>query len=327
MSFFDESRIYIKSGNGGTGACSFRREANVPFGGPNGGDGGNGGNVIVKVNTHLNTLIDFKFKQHYKAENGQNGGGRDCHGRNGKDIILKVPLGTQIFDEEENLLVDLDEKNKEFTIAKGGHGGRGNASYKTSTNRAPRKFEQGEITEEQIIFLKLKIISDVGLVGFPNAGKSTLISVVSNAKPKIADYPFTTLKPNLGVVLYDDKDFVIADIPGLIKGASEGHGLGHRFLKHVERCKTIIHLIDINCDNPIDSYKIIRKELEKYSKFLADKKEIIVLNKIDLIDKKSITQIKNKLQKATKKTVFTISAVAKINLNQLKQQIISELID
>ena len=289
MNFFDEARIYAKAGNGGNGSCSFRREAHVPFGGPDGGNGGRGGHIIFRCDLGINTLIDYKFKQHYKARPGEQGKGKNRNGANGEDLILRVPIGTQIFDENQNLLFDFESKEQEFRLLKGGEGGRGNASFKSSINQAPKIANPGEATKEHIIYLKLKIFSDVGLVGFPNAGKSTLISAISNAKPKIANYPFTTLKPYLGVVLYNDQDFVIADIPGLIEGASEGVGLGHKFLKHIERCKTILHLIDVTNEDPVKSYYTIREELTKYSDLLL-KTELIALSKIDLLPEEEVTK-------------------------------------
>ncbi|MBT4989709.1 MAG: GTPase ObgE [Rickettsiales bacterium] len=327
MNFFDEARIYVKAGNGGGGSCSFRREAHVAFGGPDGGNGGRGGHVIFKSSTNLNTLIDFKFKQHYKAKAGGQGKGQNRHGANGEDTVLQVPLGTQIYDDDDNMLCDFDKEDQEYILLKGGEGGRGNASFKSSINRAPKISNPGEPTEEQIIHLRLKIFSDVGLVGFPNAGKSTLISVLSKAQPKVADYPFTTLKPYLGVVVYDDKDFVIADIPGLIEGASDGMGLGHKFLKHIERCKTILHIIDVTAESPNKSYEIIRNELTKYSDLLMDKKEIIVLNKIDLVFEEDLPEIIKSLQESTGKEIIAISAASLINLDQLKQRIVKELLD
>lgn len=327
MNFYDEARIYAKAGNGGNGACSFRREANVPYGGPDGGNGGRGGHIIFRCNPGINTLIDYKFKQHYKAKTGEPGKGGNRHGKNGDDVILYVPLGTQIFDEDENLLFDFENKDQEFLLLEGGSGGRGNASFKSSVNRAPKFANPGIKTEEHIIYLKLKILSDVGLVGFPNAGKSTLISSLSRAQPKIADYPFTTLKPYLGVVVYDDKDFVIADIPGLIEGASEGQGLGHKFLKHIERCKTILHVIDVTQENILKSYKIIRNELDQYSELLTEKKEIIVLNKIDLIPEAELKKITQKLKKATGREIIAISAASRTNLEELKQKIVRDLLE
>lgn len=322
MNFFDEARIYAKAGNGGNGACSFRREAHVPYGGPDGGNGGRGGHIIFKCHLGINTLIDYKFKQHYKARSGEQGKGRNRNGANGEDLILNVPLGTQIFDEDHNLLFDFESKDQEFQLLKGGDGGRGNASFKSSINQAPKIANPGEATEEHIIYLKLKIFSDVGLVGFPNAGKSTLISAISNAKPKIANYPFTTLKPYLGVVLYDEKDFVIADIPGLIEGASEGVGLGHKFLKHIERCKTLLHLIDVTSENPLEAYKTIRNELNKYSDLLLEKKEIIALSKIDLLPKEEVAEIQKALAKDLNTKILTFSAVASQNLDKLKQELV-----
>ncbi|MDC0857681.1 GTPase ObgE, partial [Rickettsiales bacterium] len=275
-----------------------------------------------KCRLGINTLIDYKFKQHYKARPGEQGKGKNRNGANGEDLILNVPLGTQIFDEDHNLLCDFETKDQEFQLLKGGEGGRGNASFKSSINQAPKISNPGEATVEHTIYLKLKIFSDVGLVGFPNAGKSTLISAISNARPKIANYPFTTLKPYLGVVLYDEKDFVIADIPGLIEGASDGVGLGHKFLKHIERCKTLLHLIDVTSENPLESYRTIRKELNKYSDLLLEKKEIIALSKIDLLPKEEVAEIQKTLAKDLNTHILTFSAVASMNLDKLKQELV-----
>ncbi len=302
MKFLDQIKIYVKAGNGGSGSASFRREKFVEFGGPDGGDGGKGGSVILLADRNLNTLIDFRFKQNYKANKGESGQGKKKTGKNGSDIILKVPVGTQVFEEDNiTFIEDLDKSNKKIIIANGGKGGLGNVRFKSSTNRAPRKKTNGEEGEEFFIWLQLKIIADVGIVGLPNAGKSSLLSVISGAKPKIADYPFTTLNPNLGVVNYNDKEITLADIPGLIEGAHEGAGLGDKFLKHIERCEKILHLIDINSINIMNNYYKIRKELNKYSKKLSKKKEIIVLNKIDLLDKKEIKEKISYLSKKIKK--------------------------
>ena len=302
MKFLDQIKIYVKAGNGGSGSASFRREKFVEFGGPDGGDGGKGGSVILLADRNLNTLIDFRFKQNYKANKGESGQGKKKTGKNGSDIILKVPVGTQVFEEDNiTFIEDLDKSNKKIIIANGGKGGLGNVRFKSSTNRAPRKKTNGEEGEEFFIWLQLKIIADVGIVGLPNAGKSSLLSVISGAKPKIAEYPFTTLNPNLGVVNYNDKEITLADIPGLIEGAHEGAGLGDKFLKHIERCEKILHLIDINSINIMNNYYKIRKELNKYSKKLSKKKEIIVLNKIDLLDKKEIKEKISYLSKKIKK--------------------------
>ena len=271
MKFLDEAKIYLKAGNGGDGACSFRREKFIEFGGPNGGNGGKGADIVFEAVANLNTLIDFRYQQHFKAARGENGGSRSCTGASADDMIIKVPVGTQIVaDDGVSVLADLTEAGQTFIAARGGMGGRGNESYKSSTNQAPRQADKGELGEELWVWLRLKIIADVGLLGLPNAGKSTFLSVVSRARPKIADYPFTTLYPHLGVAKVDAKEVLIADIPGLIEGASDGAGLGTRFLKHVERCKVLVHLIDGTAEDVSVPYKTIRKELKKYSPALAE---------------------------------------------------------
>ena len=294
MKFLDQAKIFVRSGNGGPGAVSFRREANVPMGGPDGGDGGRGGDVIARCVSGLNTLIDYRYQQHFRAESGIPGAGRDRSGARGKDTILKLPVGTQVIsDDGEAVLADLTKEGQEVILASGGIGGKGNAFFKSSTNRAPRKAQRGEIGTEMWVWLRLKLIADVGLVGLPNAGKSTLLSVVSAAKPKIADYPFTTLHPNLGVVGIDNHEFVMADIPGLIEGAHHGAGIGHRFLGHVERCRVLLHLVDVTASDPIKDWKIVRSELEAYAKVLADKREVIVLTKADAAPEDYIEELKH----------------------------------
>jgi GTP-binding protein len=318
MKFLDQAKIYIASGHGGPGSISFRREAHVPFGGPDGGNGGRGGDIIAECTDGLNTLIDFRYQQHFKARPGEGGKGRDRSGVSGKDLILRLPLGTQILDETNNfILADMTKIGQKVTLAKGGEGGKGNAFFKTSTNQAPRKSQPGGPLEEKWVWLRLKLIADIGLVGLPNAGKSTLLSRITSAKPKIADYPFTTLHPNLGVVNQDNKEFVVADIPGLIKGAHEGHGLGHRFLGHVERCKGLIHLIDITSKDIINDYSTIINEIKAYDESLSMKKEIIVLNKIDAVDKTTIDLAKKKLKNLNIKKVICISAVSGENITNL----------
>ena len=318
MKFLDQAKIYIASGHGGPGSISFRREAHVPFGGPDGGNGGRGGDIIAECTDGLNTLIDFRYQQHFKARPGEGGKGRDRSGISGKDLILRLPLGTQILDETNNfILADMTEIGQKVTLAKGGEGGKGNAFFKTSTNQAPRKSQPGGPLEEKWVWLRLKLIADIGLVGLPNAGKSTLLSRITSAKPKIADYPFTTLHPNLGVVNQDNKEFVVADIPGLIKGAHEGHGLGHRFLGHVERCKGLIHLIDITSKDIINDYSTIINEIKAYDESLSSKKQIIVLNKIDAVDKTTIDLAKKKLKNLNIKKVVCISAVSGENITNL----------
>lgn len=288
MKFIDEATIFVKAGHGGKGASHFRREKYVPLGGPDGGDGGKGGDVVLVADRNKHTLLDFRFLSKWEAQNGEDGAGSRKTGKNGEDLVIKVPVGTQVIRVSDDCLIaDLDEDEKRFIVAKGGRGGKGNAFFKSSTNRAPVKFQEGEEGEELDIEFSLKLVADVGLIGFPNAGKSTLISKVSKSKPKIADYPFTTLVPNLGVVKVGDTDFVMADIPGLIENASEGKGLGVTFLKHVERCKVLSHLIDVSLCNSteeiIDAFNKINKELEKFSPYLAKKEQIIVFTKIDLI--------------------------------------------
>lgn len=306
MQFIDEVKIYLQAGNGGSGASSFRREKFVPFGGPDGGDGGRGASVIIRCTKNLNTLIDFRFKQHFIAKSGANGRGRNQSGISGEDLILLVPIYTQIFNEEtQELIVDLLKDGEEFVIAKGGRGGLGNANFKSSTNRAPTYAQKGEEGEKLTVRLELKLLCDAGLLGLPNAGKSTFLGCTTRAKPKIADYPFTTIKPQLGVVNIDDYEFVVADIPGLIEGASKGKGLGDRFLKHIERCGVLLHLIDCSHDDIVDRYSIIRKELEQYNVDLVSKQEVVALNKIDLLDKEAVN-----------KKIITLKKFIKNNFNR-----------
>lgn len=311
MKFLDQAKIYLKSGNGGSGAVSFRREKYIEFGGPNGGNGGKGGDVIFEAADSLNTLIDFRYQQHFKAQSGQGGMGKDRTGANGADCIIKVPTGTQILDEDkETVLADLTEPGQRITLLRGGDGGFGNAHYKSATNQAPRKSTPGWPGEERAVWLRLKLIADAGLVGLPNAGKSTFLAAVSRAKPKIADYPFTTLHPNLGIVKAGDFDFVLADIPGLIEGAHEGKGLGDRFLGHVERTSVLLHLIDITQDDLKSVYKTIRKELEEYGHDLIRKPEIIALTKCDALGTELSEDQAKIFEKATGKKAFRISAIS-----------------
>ena len=289
MHFIDEAKIYLKAGDGGNGISSFRREKYIEYGGPDGGNGGRGGDVVLRIKQDLNTLIDFRYRQHFTSENGKKGGNKEKTGAAGKDMMIELPVGTQIFDETGTILLkDLDSHDSSFTIAKGGRGGLGNSAFKSSINRSPRKCTNGELGDEIWVWLKLKLLSDVGLVGMPNAGKSTFLSTVSNAKPKIADYPFTTLKPQLGITRRHGKEIVIADIPGLIEGASQNKGLGIRFLKHIERCSTILHIVDICDDDIVATYISIRKELEEYNKSIIGKPEVIMLSKSDTIDDEDI---------------------------------------
>ena len=309
MKFLDEAKVYIASGAGGNGCVSFRREKFIEFGGPNGGDGGKGGDVVIEAVTGLNTLIDYRYQQHFKAQRGGNGMGKDRAGANGKDAVLKVPVGTQVYEEDdETLLADLTEVGQRVTIAEGGNGGFGNAHFKSSTNRAPRHANPGQPGEELTIRLRLKLIADAGLIGLPNAGKSTFLAAVSAAKPKIAGYPFTTLHPQLGVVEVDGREFVLADLPGLIEGAHEGTGLGDRFLGHTERCRVLLHLIDGTSDDAGEAYKIVRGELEAYGQGLTDKPEIVALSKSDALAKDAIKTQAGKLKKACKKTPLVLSA-------------------
>ena len=289
MKFLDEAKVYIPSGAGGNGCVSFRREKFIEFGGPNGGDGGRGGDVVIEAVNGLNTLIDYRYQQHFKAQRGGNGMGKDRHGANGKDVVLRVPLGTQVYEEDgETLLADLTDIGQRVTIAKGGNGGFGNAYFKSSTNQAPRHANPGQPGEERTIRLRLKLIADAGMIGLPNAGKSTFLAAVSAAKPKIADYPFTTLHPQLGVVRVDEREFVLADLPGLIEGAHEGVGLGDRFLGHTERCRVLLHLIDGTGEDAGADYKTVRAELEAYGHGLTDKPEIVALSKIDALTPEAI---------------------------------------
>lgn len=326
MKFLDQCKIYIKSGAGGVGCMSFRREKCVEFGGPDGGNGGAGGHIIIEAVEGLNTLIDYRYKQHFKASRGMHGMGGNRTGAKGDDIVLPVPVGTQIFDENNDvLLADLTEVGQTVLMLEGGHPGRGNASFKTSVNQAPRQFTEGGPAEEMWIWMQLKLMADSGLVGLPNAGKSTFLSAASHAKPKIADYPFTTLKPQLGVVYVDKKEFVVADIPGLIKGAHEGHGLGDRFLGHVERCATILHVIDATGEDIADAYTTIRKELEEYGEGLADKQEIIALNKIDALDDELVEMLTDELKQVTKSPIMPISGVSGQGVDQLLRALLSNV--
>ncbi len=319
MKFIDVAKIYVKAGKGGNGAISFHREKFVPKGGPDGGNGGKGGDVIFRANPHLVTLLDFKYKTHYKAENGKPGGKNNCTGQSGKDLIIEVPCGTMVKDlQTGEIIADLVSPGQEAIVARGGRGGRGNREFATPTNQTPRFAEHGEPGEEKELFLELKVIADVGIVGFPNVGKSTLISVISAAKPKIADYPFTTLTPNLGVVKIEEgKNFVVADIPGLIEGASEGKGLGFQFLRHIERTKVLLFLLDSTSENPKQDYKILKTELKKYRKDLLQKERLIAFSKIDLLDDVQLGKLKKiNFGKNEPKPLF-ISSVTKVGLKEL----------
>ena len=324
MKFLDQIKIFVKAGAGGSGSASMRREKFIEFGGPDGGNGGKGASIILIAERNLNTLIDYRYTQHFKAEKGQNGMSKNKTGRNGNNLYLKVPIGTQVFEEDnKTLLFDFKYEKEEFVVANGGRGGLGNTNFKSSTNRAPRKFTKGTSGEEFWLWLQLKTIADIGIVGLPNAGKSSLLAAITNANPKIANYKFTTLNPNLGVASYDNKEITLADIPGLIEGAHAGVGLGIKFLKHIERCKTLLHLIDISEENIENAYKQVRNELGKYSKDLLKKDELIVFNKIDLIDKNKLKEKKDKFSKKTKNEVLAIStfdknSVVKIKLKLMK---------
>jgi GTPase len=326
MKFLDQAKIYVKAGDGGSGSSSFRREKFIEFGGPDGGDGGDGGSIILLAEENLNTLIDFRFQQHFKAGRGQNGMGKKKSGAAGKDLILKVPIGTQVFEEDNNTLIeDLKKVGQRIIIANGGKKGLGNVRFKSSINRAPRKKTDGTKGESFCIYLQLKVIADIGIIGMPNAGKSSLLAILTKAKPKIANYPFTTINPNLGVTSYSDKEITLADIPGLIEGAHEGIGLGDKFLRHIERCKSLIHLIDITDKNLVENYLKVRKELSKYSDTLNKKKEIIVLNKIDLINKDEINLKTNYFKKKTKKNIFKISISQNKGLLNIKKELIKNV--
>tara|TARA_B100001559_G_C16486938_1_gene616511 strand:- start:1381 stop:2367 length:987 start_codon:yes stop_codon:yes gene_type:complete len=320
MKFLDQAKIYIKAGNGGSGSASFRREKFIEYGGPDGGDGGNGGSIIFQSERNLNTLIDFRYLQHFKAEEGKSGSKRNKTGANGKDLIIKVPVGTQIFEEDNNTMIYDFTKNKDkYLVANGGKGGLGNVRFKSSTNRAPKKKTGGKIGEEFWIWLQLKVIADVGIIGLPNAGKSSLLASITRAKPKIASYPFTTLNPNLGVSYYDGKEVTIADIPGLVEGAHKGVGLGDKFLRHIERCKVLLHLIDLANENILENYLKIRKELSNYSDTLSKKKEMVIFNKSDLFDRKDIDKKLSKFKKKIKKKVEVISVFSQEDLKKVRK--------
>ena len=322
MKFLDQARVFIRSGNGGNGCLSFRREKYIEFGGPDGGDGGRGGDVWAECVANLNTLVDFRYQQHYYARKGGNGMGKNRSGAKGDDAVLKVPPGTQIFAEDNEILIaDLTVPGERAVLAKGGNGGFGNAHFKSSTNRAPRRINPGEPGEELTLWLRLKLIADAGVIGLPNAGKSTFLAAVSAAKPKIADYPFTTIHPNLGVVIAGDKDFVLADIPGLIEGAHEGAGIGDRFLGHIERCRVILHLIDATEADPVAAYKTVRAELDAYGAGLKEKSEIVALSKCDAITEKEIQEKSDKLAALLDEQPVRLSAVSQLNMDMTRYKI------
>ena len=327
MKFLDQAKIYVKAGNGGSGSSSFRREKYIEYGGPDGGDGGTGGSIIFESERNLNTLIDFRYKQHFNAEHGKSGSKKNKTGGGGKDLILQVPTGTQIFEEDNNTLIyDFTKDKERFVVATGGEGGLGNTRFKSSTNRAPRKKTLGKKGEEFWVWLQLKVIADAGIIGLPNAGKSSLLSRCTRAKPKIANYPFTTINPNLGVLSMNHKEVILADIPGLIEGSHKGVGLGDKFLRHIERCKVLIHLIDISEKDIIGNYLKIRNELSKYDKSILKKKEIVIFNKSDLVNMESITKKLKNFKKETKKDFQIISLVSKKNFEEVKKIIHSKCI-
>ena len=326
MKFLDQQKIFIKSGDGGAGCVGFRREKYIEFGGPDGGDGGRGGDVVAECVANLNTLIDFRYQQHFKAKRGSHGMGKNRSGKSGADQILKVPIGTQIIDENnDQIIADLTESGQKFVLAVGGDGGFGNAHYKSPTNQAPRKAGDGFLGQEKWLWLRLKLIADAGLIGLPNAGKSTFLAAVTRARPKIADYPFTTLHPNLGVGLVDNEEIVIADIPGLIEGAHEGAGLGDRFLGHVERCGVLLHLVDGTENNPASNYRTVRRELDAYGGGLPEKRELVALNKCDALSIQLIKDIKRSLEDETEKPVLVTSSIAGTGLNEVLRQLVSEV--
>jgi len=328
MKFLDEAKVYIRSGDGGNGCLAFRREKFIEFGGPSGGNGGRGGDVVVVAVDGLNTLIDYRYQQHYTAQNGRPGMGKDRHGAGGSDVVMKVPVGTQIYEEDgETLLADLTEVGQQAVLAKGGNGGFGNAHFKSSTNRAPRHTNPGQPGEERTIRLRLKLIADAGIVGLPNAGKSTFLAAVSAARPKIADYPFTTLHPQLGVVGIDGREFVLADIPGLIEGAHEGLGLGDRFLGHVERCRVILHLVDGTGEHAGKAYKTVRAELEAYGGGLAKKAEVVALNKADALTPEALKQQVARLKRAAGRTPLVVSAATGAGVPEVLRALIKVIDD
>jgi GTP-binding protein len=327
MHFLDQAKIYIRSGAGGPGAVSFRREKYIEYGGPDGGNGGKGGDIIFEAVAGLNTLIDFRYTQHFKAPRGTPGAGRDRYGAGGEDLVIKVPVGTQILadDDERSLLADLTKVGQRITFLKGGMGGRGNASYKTSTNRAPRQHQPGEDGEEMWVWLRLKLLADAGLVGLPNAGKSTFINQVTNTKAKVGAYAFTTLRPQLGVVSHKGREFVLADIPGLIAGAAEGAGVGDRFLGHIERCRILIHLIDATGDDPVAAWHTVCDELEAYGAGLEDKPQIVALNKGDLLDEELMADISEQLEAAGAQEVIAISGATGQGVDKVLDRVIAAL--
>ncbi|MEJ2410388.1 MAG: GTPase ObgE [Novosphingobium sp.] len=327
MHFLDQAKIYIRSGAGGPGAVSFRREKYIEYGGPDGGNGGRGADVVFEATAGLNTLIDFRYTQHFKAPRGGHGMGKNRNGAAGKELVIKVPVGTQIISDEdgETVLADLTEAGQRVVVLEGGLGGRGNASYKTSTNRAPRQHQPGEPAQEMWVWLRLKLLADVGLVGMPNAGKSTFINKLSNTKAKVGDYAFTTLRPQLGVVQHKNREFVLADIPGLIEGAADGAGVGDRFLGHIERCRVLVHLIDISSTDPVEAMQVVEEELEAYGSGLEDKPRLVALNKIDLVDDELAADYAKELLKAGADEVFPISGATGKGIGRLLDAVIEYL--
>ncbi len=323
MKFLDQAKIYIKAGDGGSGSASFRREKFIEFGGPDGGDGGEGGAIIFESERNLNTLIDFRYTQHFKAENGKLGSKKNKTGANGKDLIIKVPVGTQIYEEDNNTLIfDFTKDKERYLVANGGKGGLGNVRFKSSTNRAPKKKTNGKAGEEFWIWLQLKVIADIGIVGLPNAGKSSLLKALTRARPKIANYPFTTINPNLGVAFYNNKEITLADIPGLVEGAHKGVGLGVKFLRHIERCKILVHLIDLSESNLFENYMKIRNELRKYNTELIKKKELLIFNKSDLVEKKDLLEKLKIFKRKTKHKFDVISVFKEKNIQDLKKTLV-----
>ncbi len=326
MKFLDQAKINLKAGNGGSGSASFRREKFVEFGGPDGGDGGDGGSILFESERNLNTLIDYRYSQHFKAENGKPGSKRNKTGANGKDLILKVPIGTQVYEEDNNTIIYDFKKNKEkYLVASGGKGGLGNVRFKSSINRTPRKKTNGKNGEEFWVWLQLKIIADVGIIGLPNAGKSSLLASITRAKPKIANYPFTTINPNLGVAYYNNKEVTLADIPGLVEGAHRGVGLGDKFLRHIERCKILLHLIDVTENNLAKNYLKIRSELKNYDLSLSKKKEIIYFNKSDLVEKSVLKEKLDLFSNKVKKKFKIISVFKKDDIQTIKKLLVTDV--
>ena len=327
MHFLDQAKVFLKSGTGGPGAVSFRREKYEEYGGPNGGNGGKGGDIVFEAIPGLNTLIDFRYTQHFKAPRGKGGAGSNRTGAGGEDLVIRVPIGTQVLsDDREEVLADFTEAGEKVVFMRGGDGGRGNASYKTSTNRAPRQHGTGWPGEEMWVWLRLKLLADAGLVGLPNAGKSTFINAVTNAKAKVGDYPFTTTRPQLGVVSHKEREFVVADIPGLIEGAADGAGIGDRFLGHIERCQVLLHLVDANGDDPAEAYRIVRGELENYGAGLTDKVEIIALNKVDLLDDELTKALMAELAEESGAEVLPLSGATGAGLDAVLDRLIAAIV-